>query len=66
MIKETNKTKINNSDDLIEIIRNESRNMDFEEYAQATGLDREFIFRILKGDIEEVDEETLKKLYIKH
>lgn len=55
-----------NTDNLIEIIRHASSNMDFDDYARATGLEKEFIFRILKGDIESVDDETLKKLWIKH
>jgi len=36
--------------------------MNFDDYAMATGLDKEFIFSILKGEIEEVDSETYKKL----
>jgi hypothetical protein len=36
--------------------------MSFEEYARATGLKKGFIFGILKGEIEEVDADTLKKL----
>lgn len=40
--------------------------MSFDDYADATGLTKEFIFRILKGEIEEVDEETLNKLSLKH
>jgi len=43
-----------------------SKNMSFDDYASATGLDKEFIFNILKGEIEEVDEQTFKKLSLKH
>ncbi|MCX7710038.1 MAG: helix-turn-helix transcriptional regulator [Clostridia bacterium] len=58
--------KINHSDKLIEAIQRASSNMNFDEYAHATGLEKEFIFRILKGEIETVDEETLNKLALKH
>jgi hypothetical protein len=58
--------KINHSDELIDTIRWASGGMSFEEYATATGLDKEYIFRILKGDIEKVDEDTRKKLSLKH
>lgn len=58
--------KIKHSDELIGAIREASGGMSFEEYAVATGLDKEFIFRMLKGDIEEVDEATKKKLSLKH
>jgi hypothetical protein len=40
--------------------------MDFDEYAKATGLEKEYIFRILKGDIEIVDDATIKKLSLGH
>lgn len=66
MIEGSNRTKVNHSDRLIETIRSASGNMNFDEYAKATGLDKEFIFRILKGEIEEVDGETLHKLSLKH
>lgn len=58
--------KNNNSDKLIEAIRNSSNNMSYEEYVKATGLDGEYIFNILKGHIEEVDAETMDKLMLKH
>lgn len=60
------KTKINHSDELIDTIRRASSNMDFDEYAEATGLGKEFIFRILKGDVEQVDDETYRKLSLYH
>lgn len=63
---EASSMKEYNSDNLIEIIRHASRNMDFDDYASATGLEKEFIFRILKGDIEYVDQETINKLWIRH
>jgi len=66
MIEGTNKTENKHSDILIETIRRASGNMSFDDYAHATGLEKEFIFRILKGEIEEVDEETLKKLSLVH
>ena len=66
MNERSDKTKINHSDELIEVIRRSSENMNFDEYAQATGLEKEFIFRILKGDIEQVDDETYRKLSILH
>ena len=66
MIERSDKIKINNSDNLIETIRRASGNMNFDEYSKATGLEKEFIFHILKGDIEEVDEETRKKLSLMH
>lgn len=59
-------TKVNHSDELIAAIRRASGKMSFEEYAKAAGVDKEFIFRILKGDIEQVDEDTLKKLSLLH
>jgi len=40
--------------------------MSFDDYAKATGLKKEFIFGILKGEIEEVVCETLKKLSLIH
>lgn len=58
--------KNNNSDKLIEAIRSSSSNMSYEEYVKATGLDGEYIFNILKGHIEEVDDETMKKLTLRH
>jgi len=60
------RTKVNHSDRLIETIQMASRNMSLDDYANATGLDKEFIFDILKGEIEEVDEQTFKKLSLKH
>ena len=62
LIEGTESTRIKNSDKLIETIRRVSGRMNFEEYAVATGLDKEFIFSILKGEVEEVDTETYKKL----
>lgn len=59
-------TKINHSDKLIKTIQRASGNMNIDEYANATGLEKEFIFRILKGEVEKVDEDTLKKLSLKH
>jgi len=58
--------KINHSDRLIETIGRSSGNMSFDEYSKATGIEKEFIFKILKGEIEHVDDETLKKLSLKH
>jgi hypothetical protein len=66
MIDGIGRTKINHSDQLIATIRKASGHMNFEDYAKATGLDKEFIFEILKGEIEEVDAETLSKLSLKH
>ncbi len=66
MIEGTKRPKVNNSDRVIEAIRRGSTGMDLDEYAKATGLEKEFIFRILKGDIENVDEETYKKLLLLH
>ena len=60
------RTKINHSDRLISTIRHASGHMSFDDYARATGLDKEFIFGILKGEIEEVDDQTLSKLSLKH
>lgn len=61
-----NTAQMNHSDKLIETIQRASMNMSFDDYAAATGLNKEFIFAILKGEIEEVDEETLKKLSLSH
>lgn len=58
--------KINHSDKLIETIRRASGNMSFDEYVSATGLEKEYIFDILKGLVEEVDDEKLRKLSLKH
>ena len=66
MIEGSERPKINNSDKLIETIQRASSRMDFDEYARATGLDKEIIFRILKGDIEKVDDATIKKLSLGH
>ncbi|AUS98664.1 hypothetical protein CDQ84_05885 [Clostridium thermosuccinogenes] len=60
------RVKMNQSDELIETIRNASSNMNFDDYVRATGLEKEFIFSILKGEIEEVDEATRSKLSLKH
>lgn len=62
LIEGTESMKMKNSDKLIETIRRVSGRMNFDEYAVATGLDKEFIFSILKGEIEEVDSETFRKL----
>lgn len=66
MIRGSESTKNNHSDRLIEAIQRASRNMNFDEYAKATGLDKEFIFSILKGEVEEVDDNTFMKLSLKH
>lgn len=66
MEHEAERVKINHSDELIETIRRASENMSFDDYAQATGFTKEYIFRILKGEIEEVDSETVEKLSLKH
>lgn len=66
MIEGTDRTKVNHSDRLIEIIRRASGNMSFDDYAKATGLEKQYIFDILKGEIEEVDEDTRKKLSLLH
>lgn len=66
MIEGTERPKINHSDKLIETIQRASRNMSFDDYAKATGLEKEFIFEILKGEIEEVDEATLRRLSLVH
>lgn len=66
MIEQSHITKVNHSDKLIEIIQLASKNMSFDEYSQATGVEKEYIFRILKGEIETVDENTLRKLSLKH
>ncbi len=58
--------KNNHSDQLIETIRRSSQNMSMDEYSKATGVEKDFIFKILKGEIEEVDGETFEKLYLKH
>lgn len=65
LIEGTESTKMKNADKLIDIIRRASGKMNFDEYATATGLDKEFIFRILRGEIEEVDSETYMKLSLK-
>lgn len=62
MIEGTESTKMKNSTKLIETIKRASGRMNFDDYATATGLDKEFIFSILKGEVEEVDVETYKKL----
>ncbi|MFZ5988800.1 MAG: hypothetical protein ACOYWZ_16980 [Bacillota bacterium] len=66
MIEGTESTNIKHSDKLIETIRRASGRMNFDEYAKATGLDKEFIFSILKGEVEEVDQDTLNKLSLRH
>ncbi|OPZ83619.1 MAG: hypothetical protein BWY74_04411 [Firmicutes bacterium ADurb.Bin419] len=65
LIEGTESTRMKNADKLIETIRRASGRMNFDEYAVATGLDKEFIFSILKGEIEEVDSETYMKLSLK-
>ncbi|GAE90001.1 hypothetical protein [Acetivibrio straminisolvens] len=62
----TDAGKIKYSDILIETIRNASRQMSFDEYAKVTGLDKEFIFAILNGEIEEVDKEIWDRLSLKN
>jgi len=66
MARQTDGVKNNHSDRLIETIRRAGGHMNLEDYAHATGVDKEFIFRILKGEIEEVDDDTLTKLSLKH
>lgn len=66
MIQGSQTTKINHSHRLIETIQQASKNMSFDEYSQATGVEKEYIFKILKGEIETVDEGTLKKLSLRH
>ncbi|MCX7884175.1 MAG: hypothetical protein N2448_03990 [Caloramator sp.] len=66
MERGTDRVKINHSDKLIQTIRRASENMSFDDYSQATGIAKEYIFRILKGEIEEVDSETYEKLSLKH
>lgn len=66
MIEGSDSPKINNADKLIEMIQRASSKMNFDEYAKATGLEKEFIFRILKGDIEKVDDETIRRLSLDH
>lgn len=58
--------KNNHSDRLIQTIRKASGNMNFEDYAKATGVEKEYIFKILKGEIEEVDDETIRRLSLYH
>lgn len=62
MSGQINNTKNNQSDKLIETIREASKDMNFDDYAYATGLEKEYILRILKGDVEQVDDATLRKL----
>jgi cyanate lyase len=66
MIKGSESNINKQSDRLIEMIQKASSNMSFDDYAQATGLEKEYIFKILKGEIEEVDVHTLQKLSLKH
>jgi len=66
MIEGSDKVKVKHSDTLIETIQRASRNMSFDEYARATGIEKEFIFKILKGEVEEVDEETKRRLSLLH
>lgn len=66
MIDGNSHVKIKHSDKLIETIRQASGNMSFDEYVSATGLDKDFIFDILKGHVEEIDGDKLKKLSLKH
>lgn len=66
MKERSERPKINPSDRLIETIQRASSHMDMDEYARATGIQKEFIFKILKGEVEDVDTDTLKKLSLKH
>lgn len=66
MVRDDGHIKINSSDRLIEVVQKASGNMSFEDYASAVGLDKEFIFKILNGEIERVDEKTLDKLRLLH
>ncbi|HEX3029451.1 MAG TPA: hypothetical protein VHT34_09140 [Clostridia bacterium] len=66
MMEDIHSPKINHSDKLIETIQRASKNMNFDEYAKASGIDKEYIFMILKGEIEEVDSDTMKKLSLTH
>lgn len=59
-------TKINNSDHLIELIRESSRGMSFDQYSDSTGVSKEMIFRILKGEVEQINDELKNKLSLKH
>lgn len=58
-------TKINNSDVIIELIRESSRGMSFEQYANSTGISQELIFSILKGEVEQVDDGLKDRLSLK-
>lgn len=58
-------TKINNSDQLIELIRNSSKGMSFDEYSSATGVSKDYIFRILKGEIEQINHDLKNKLLLR-
>ena len=66
MVEGSGSADIKHSDMLIQTIRRASSNMSMDDYARATGLEKEFIFKILKGEIEDVDEETMKKLSLVH
>lgn len=66
MIKDSENAYNKQSDKLIETIQRASSNMSFDDYARATGLQKEYIFKILNGEIEEVDSKTLQKLALKH
>lgn len=59
-------SKVKSSEKIIETIRRASGKMNFDEYAKATGVDKDFIFSILRGEVEEVDQETYKKLSLLH
>ena len=65
LIGETIMTKINNSDVIIELIRESSRGMSFEQYANSTGISQELIFSILKGEVEQVDDGLKDRLSLK-
>lgn len=60
------KERIASTDVLKETIKRASQNMSFDDYSRATGIEKEIIFRILKGEIEEVDKETFDKLFLRH
>jgi len=66
MIEGSSRIDFKNPEKLIETIRRASSNMSFDDYAQATGLEKEYIFRILKGEIEDVDEAIFRKLSLVH
>lgn len=65
-MEETDTTKIKHSDKLIKTIRKASGRMSFDEYAKVTGIDKEVIFRILKGEVEKIDKDTWDRLSLKN